>query len=196
MARPKTAVPYIPNTNREPRVREGDMLTSEDAEETEEMAKICASCGKKIAGNKTYEWEGQQLCRVCHRELSGKTIQSSAQSTEIPEKLPFNIGAFAVTAFWLMFHGRVMTGIGLIVFQFAINVGLSFGGVFTLVSLAGQIVMFGIAVYFGFVGSRIAWIDRGYSSIDELKRRQNGWRIFGWTVIVAYVLRIVIVLMR
>jgi len=40
-------------------------------------------------------------------------------------------------------------------------------------------VSIGIASYFGIMGNDIAWKERGYNSIEQLRKGERGWNVAG-----------------
>jgi hypothetical protein len=79
----------------------------------------------------------------------------------------------------MLFHGRVGTGIILIVFGLAARVvsALSVGS-----AVASFILAFCLASYFGIVGNDIAWETGRYATIRDLHRGQIGWNVAGIAV--------------
>ncbi|MFQ5729496.1 MAG: hypothetical protein ACE5GN_03955 [Waddliaceae bacterium] len=110
--------------------------------------------------------------------------------------LGFNWGSFVLTPLWLLFHGRVGTGIFLIL----LNIVLRAAGflvmeeallvLFIFIQLSIQVI---IMSYFGLVGNEIAWKNKGYVSVDELRKKQRGWNIVGILVGVFIILPILLI---
>ena len=174
----------------------------------------CAMCSKKIgfAGG-GWRLEGKEICIACHDQLAEeakhddrikfvfgegswryedeeRTEEERLGADSIPDNLGFNWASCAITPLWLFFHGRIGTGILLIFWGFisliltaitAMSIGV--GAVFLF-----QIIDLGIMLYFGFTGNEIAWKHKGYTSLEELKRRQRGWNIAGAIVFVLILL--------
>jgi len=111
-------------------------------------------------------------------------IRTYNNNTAIPEKLGFNWGAFFVTPIWLLFHGKI--GISLLLIL--LNIVFRFIGVPGISSfIVVLLIDFSIALYFGFRGNRIAWDNKGYISIEQLKEKQRIWNILGFIGFTIYI---------
>lgn len=108
-------------------------------------------------------------------ELQRKKPHASSSYTPEPEKLGFSWGAFGLTGLWLLFHGKVGMFFVLLVLSF--------------IPIIGQVIVFVMALNYGFNGRSIAWDHGNYRSIEELKQGEMGWDVAG---IVVFILMIVI----
>jgi len=109
-------------------------------------------------------------------ESADSTPTFGCGTTPAPESLPFSFGAAGITTLWCFFHGRVGLGILFLV-----------SGVFLVpisrASVAGALVVeaigWTIAVVMGLNGSRIAWEERRYQTVEELSSGERGWTVAG-----------------
>jgi len=99
-----------------------------------------------------------------------------AAAEAISRKLGFNWGAFFLAPVWCLFNGRAGIGVFLIIWNLASQAAALIGIECCVVVLLIDLV---VALYFGTQGNEIAWKEEGYSSIEELRRRQRGWNIAG-----------------
>jgi hypothetical protein len=122
--------------------------------------------------------------------------EASGDSTSPPAGLPFNWGAGLLAPLWLLAHGRIGAGIGLIVLN------LVFSRLFALMGPVGWIIDFMIGctilIFVGSNANRIAWKNKKYSSIEEMRRRQKPWLIAGVIIsaVVALSIGILVLSMR
>ena len=93
-----------------------------------------------------------------------------------PENLPFSFGAAGLTPIWLMFHGRAGSGWLLVLFGLPLRLLQEFGIAGIITALTIRIV---IQVVAGMQGSKIAWLDRGYRSVDDLEKSEKWWSSIG-----------------
>ena len=89
----------------------------------------------------------------------------------------FNWGAFFLTPLWLIFHGKVLMGILLIIFNIALRFFLELGGIGT--NIFGIFLSLLIGAYFGARGNEIAMKDRGNQLLEDVKKRERIWSIWG-----------------
>jgi hypothetical protein len=119
--------------------------------------------------------------------------EASGNSTSPPAGLPFNWGAGLMAPLWLLAHGRIGAGIGLIVLN------LVFSRLFALIGPVGLIIDFMIAstilIIVGSNANHIAWKNKKYSSIEEMRRRQKPWLIAGVIISAVVALSIGIVVL-
>jgi uncharacterized protein YbaR (Trm112 family) len=101
----------------------------------------------------------------------------------------FNFGAGFLAPIWFMTHGKGGIGFLLIIYSLFSRIygALGVGGY-----LLGNMVTIGIVCYCGSIGNRIAMEHRGYSSIEETKKKENGWNIAGIVVCIIYAFMITI----
>ncbi|MGA3286124.1 MAG: hypothetical protein ABSD46_01715 [Bacteroidota bacterium] len=100
-----------------------------------------------------------------------------------PEDAGFNFGAAGITPLWLMFHGKIGTGVLLTIYVLISLTGLfGFGSIFWI--FATLIIM----LYFGSEGNRIALKHKGYASTQEVKVAEQGWNKAGIVVGIAIIL--------
>jgi hypothetical protein len=93
-----------------------------------------------------------------------------------PADLPFSLGAAGVTVLWMFFHGRAGLGVLLLAGNVALKaLAYSGSGGFLLAMLIGWT----LSIAFGFSGSRMAWENRHYRTVEELRQGENGWSIAG-----------------
>jgi len=95
----------------------------------------------------------------------------------LPSKMPFCFGAAGVTVLWCFFHNRV--GLGILFWVLGIvfaRLILSGGEDRWLLGLIGH---WTISITLGVTGNRIAWEERGYRSLEELRRGESGWHVAG-----------------
>jgi len=145
------------------------------------MAKFCNKCSKRLSFRDSFVWDGKPICRACLQETDPTRTQKPPETIPPSESLGFNWGTFFLTPIWLMFHGKIGAGIGLILLNMYVNYNASRTGA-VIVPLA---IPLGIAVYFGTKGNKIAWKNKGHSSREQLKKQQKPWMIAGlavWTV--------------
>jgi hypothetical protein len=91
-------------------------------------------------------------------------------------QLPFSMGGFGITVLWLFCHGESPVAIGLILLNIFFR--------FVPIPFLGLIAGLGIALYYGFQGSRIAVYDKQYATIEELRNGERGWTVAGILVLV------------
>ena len=115
--------------------------------------------------------------------------------TPPPDDLPLSLGAAGVAPLWLLFHGRIRSGLFLLGVQpglFSIELALR-GGPIEDVGLAlhrsGMAMM---TVTYLFYGRRIAWVHKRCRSVDELKQKERGWTIIGTMAFCAYAIWIIL----
>ncbi|CEK15438.1 Protein of unknown function (DUF2628) [Chthonomonas calidirosea] len=106
---------------------------------------------------------------------------TSGMRADVPpeiEALKWNWGAFGCGCLWLLFHGLVLAGIGL----FCLNVLLgSMSSVLGNVGAGiGWLIGFGISVWLGLNGHKLAWRYNRYESVDDYFRREQVWTILGF----------------
>lgn len=91
----------------------------------------------------------------------------------------FNWGAFFLAPLWLLFHGRLGVALALVILGAA-------GSVVAAASAAGAIAVlafeFAVGSYYGLNANDIAWEERGYETMDDLRRSQWGWNVAGVVV--------------
>jgi len=100
-----------------------------------------------------------------------KNLQKKAQATRtsVPaDKLGFSWGAFGLTGLWLLFHGKIGAFFGILFLSF--------------IPIIGQIIVFFMALNYGFTGKDIAWEHCNCKSVEELKQKELGWDIAGGIV--------------
>ncbi|MCF8267012.1 MAG: hypothetical protein K9I69_02930 [Ignavibacteriales bacterium] len=102
-----------------------------------------------------------------------------------PEDFGFNIGAAVLTPLWLMFHGRILTGILLIIFSFfARLLGLlGAGGLFLYL-----IIVLAVMGWAGFAGNRIAGKHKNIYHPEAIQVSEKGWTTAGIIVGIVIVL--------
>lgn len=161
---------------------------------------------KKVLNHRIFEIEAQPLNQssfvdVRHRArelaaagLSAAEVVKKLQeagvrpsfATEVVvqgEELPFNWGAFILTPLWCLFHGRVGIGLLLIVWTLIWAAFLFAAGAWGI-----SLIHLGIMLYFGISGNKIAWEEKGYMSLQDVRESQRRWNIGG--IIVAMIMMI------
>ena len=134
-----------------------------------------------------------QTVRALLEERLGSVPELSIavnDTTQTRQDYGFNFGAFFITPLWLLFHGRVGTGVLLIVLNFISRAAvlLGEGGVFSVI-----IIQMFIMFYFGTTGNRIAWEKKGYASREELKEGERGWNIAGILIGISIVIPLTLI---
>jgi hypothetical protein len=120
-----------------------------------------------------------------------KNITGDRASAARPDLLPFSFGAAGVTPLWLLFHGRVRFGLRLLAIEpglFLLEHVLRDSALEPMAVVLHRGVVMAVAVTFGLHGSKIAWVQREYHTVDELKRGERHWTALGIFVVSAYVL--------
>ena len=115
--------------------------------------------------------------------------------TPPPDDLPLSLGAAGVAPLWLLFHGRIKSGLFLLVVEpglFLAEPALREGPLDRLAIPLHRGGLAVIAVTFLLYGSRIAWVHKGCRSVDELERKERGWTIIGTLAFAAYALWIIL----
>jgi hypothetical protein len=106
---------------------------------------------------------------------------TSGMRADVPpeiEALKWNWGAFGCGCIWLLFHGLVLAGIGLVFVQGIL--GAVLGAVLGNVGVwIGALVGIGISIWLGLNGHKLAWRYNQYTSIDDYFRREQIWTILG-----------------
>jgi hypothetical protein len=110
------------------------------------------------------------------REIDTGLRRPTTKEAAFPESLPFNFGACFITILWLFFHGRSGTAVLLILYNLVSRLSILLGPAGVIMNL---LVVIMISFYFGTQGSEIAWKYKGYTNLEELKRRQRPWNIAG-----------------
>ena len=94
-----------------------------------------------------------------------------------PGYLPFSFGAAGLTPLWLMFHGERAMGTLLVLLGLALRALSALGGPGGIaISVCVKLIVVFIA---GTNGSEIAMQHCGYRSIEELRKGERRWSIFG-----------------
>jgi hypothetical protein len=93
-----------------------------------------------------------------------------------PEYLPFSFGAAGVTVLWCFFHGRGGLGVLFLVWNVF---GMAASHASPGAGLVLGIIGWTITILMGVNGSRIAWEERGFASIEEMQSRESGWNVAG-----------------
>jgi hypothetical protein len=96
-----------------------------------------------------------------------------------------------VTPLWLLFHGRVKLGLILLVTQpglFLLEHVLQGSPAEPLAVIVHRGLVIAVACTFGLHGSRIAWVQRGCRTVEELERGERRWTVIGIIVLSAYAL--------
>jgi hypothetical protein len=142
---------------------------------------ICVYCGKGYTSPADFDSHARPAA-VCLKCFSRPLIELVAEKDEV--NLPFSFGACGITALWLLCHGEVPVGVGLIVLNWVLIVIAKVFAAGPLLSLA---VGVGISIYYGMNGSRIAVIDRQYKSLADLRSGERGWTIAGIIALIVLV---------
>lgn len=132
----------------------------------------CKACGNSV----TVPAAARELQELPRQEVS---ILSNDQCEHTEENLGFNWGAFFLTPLWLLFHGKPLTGVLLMLYGF-ISRAWGLMGVPGL--FIGLIISLCIACHYGSEGNKIAMKTKGYSSLDELRSAERPWAIAGIVV--------------
>jgi hypothetical protein len=153
----------------------------------------CTSCGAAIV----VPFEAGTLTPEELRQASGgEDADRDYEEEELPEAIRrrrFNFGAFLMTPIWLLLHGRIWTGVLLILLHIVTNVTAT---VAPPAGFLGFLLSIALSVYFGLRGYRIAWRDRGYyDTVEDVKRRERKWAVLGIAVaIIFWTLQILVAL--
>lgn len=142
------------------------------------MAKFCHRCGKQLSFRDSFVWDAKPICGACLRETDPTREKKPLEAVPPPEKLGFNWGAFFLPPLWLIFHGKVGAGIGLILLGWYLNYQTSRAGAV----IVPFVIQLGIAIYVGKQGNKIAWKNKGYASLEQLKTKQKPWLVAGLVV--------------
>jgi hypothetical protein len=140
------------------------------------MAKFCRICGNELSEKQPFLWNGEPVCASCDEGIRRKTEHGT---TLPPGRLPFNRGAFALPWLWLSFHGRIRLGIVVFVVMGLIQLPTLPGILAPQVAPLFWIANVGIMFYFGFAGNKIAWSYWDCTSMEDLKKRESNWNVFG-----------------
>jgi hypothetical protein len=108
----------------------------------------------------------------------------------IPSRLGFNWGAFSLTALWLLTHGKVLLGVGLLALSLLSQFAMRAAPLTVLLFLPAFL---GVGLYFGFAGNRIAWDHKGCSTLEELRQDERWWNIAGIAALVIVWLPVVLI---
>lgn len=111
----------------------------------------------------------------------GQANNTSGMKGEVPAELQggWNWGAFWFSWLWLMNHGLVAWGVGLLV--------LSFIPYISILSL-------GAAIYLGVSGNKLGWQNRRFDSIDDFRACQRKWAMWILYLLIPMVLIWVLIL--
>lgn len=96
-----------------------------------------------------------------------------------------------MTPLWLLFHGRMRLGLRLLAIEpglFLLEQMLRGSALEPVAVVLHRGVIMAIAVTFGLHGNKIAWSQRGYHSVDELRRGQRCWTAVGIVALAVYAL--------
>jgi hypothetical protein len=96
-----------------------------------------------------------------------------------------------VTPLWLLFHGRVRLGLRLLVIEpglFLLEHVLRGSALEPVAVVVHRGVVIAIACTFGLHGNKIAWVRRGYRSVEDLRRGERYWTAMGTVAMAAYAL--------
>jgi hypothetical protein len=121
-------------------------------------------------------------------KLERKLEHQRLADTQSTEDSSFNFGAACLTPLWLMFHGKPLTGVLLILYGLLSRIAFVFGAAGIVLSIIVDLV---IMIYFGIQGNKIAMIHRGYPSIEDTKVAEQGWNIAGGIAGVVMILIII-----
>ena len=150
----------------------------------------CWSCGAEavVPENAT---EGSFAKATQRPSVSSTTAEPVSKAEQEVERIrrSFSCGAFFLAPVWLLFHGRVGTGILVMLLILFLRGVADLWGAANVVAVFIQLL---IALYFGERGNEIAAKHRCYASLEELKRKEKGWTIAGLVVgIVGVVLAVI-----
>jgi hypothetical protein len=149
----------------------------------------CARCGTDFPS--IYYFSTATVCKDCFEKLpteQRKALEGESRAlakTQGEPDLGFNFGAFFLSPLWLLFHGRVGTGIlliGLSVVLRTVNAALEMESGAGAAGLASLCVSFCLMFYFGATGNQIAWKRGKFTSVEELKKSERPWNVAGLVV--------------
>lgn len=113
-----------------------------------------------------------------------RTMTSSSAALAPPENLPFSWGAAGLPVIWLLFHGRIVQALALLVFSVICLPFLEE----PLLVLAYLAVPYTIAIWLGRSGGTIAWQHHRANSLEQLVEKERTWNIVGMIVFVVLAL--------
>ena len=88
----------------------------------------------------------------------------------------FNFGAFFLTFFWLLAHGKSIVAVLLLVANIIVDVAIPNSNGFQYLKIVFGIT---ISIYYGIRGNRISMDYHGYDTIQETNMKEKGWNIAG-----------------
>ena len=143
----------------------------------------CPNCGKQIS-TKGYPFvvRGDSIkCEYCRTIVRIPTKADIApagtgEGTETPPTTltpsGFNWGAFLVIPFWLLGHKFWLWAAGYILGMFLLTAAE--------VGLLKFLVHLAFGVFLGIRANKMLWATGRYKSVEELRRRERPWAIFGF----------------
>lgn len=142
------------------------------------MSEQCDQCGGPLSFRNHFVHGAQDVCGDCFSALR-PDVRTMRPVVEPPADLGFNFGAGVLSPLWLLCHGKTLPGIGLMALGLVTRVlgALGPGGVFL-----GLIISVVQVVAVGSQANRIAWLDKRYASLDEMRRAQKPWLVAGLIV--------------
>lgn len=115
----------------------------------------CIACGQRLKAEVTAEIREQNARKNASPFPSGNDAEGLEQVAG------WNWGAFFLPTWWSLVHGRVLFFV-LGFFCLPANLILRF--------------------YLGFSGNELAWKTTWFKSVDDFRRKQRGWAIWGFII--------------
>lgn len=142
--------------------------------ENPETSAYCASCGQRIGEAPAYAPEPPPVPSAAPA-LPPLPSGNDSRALDGARSLGWNWGGFLLPYLWLVGHGRVSTGVLLILSSFL-----------PLVSAFHLVLYPAFAVYLGLNGYETAWRNQPYHSVEQLRDREREWMLWGFIGVIVF----------